>query len=235
MEKICKKGTDDFYLDIETVPTQDAELEAELRASVKPPGNIKKAETIDKWWAENGDTAAEKAFRDTALDGRKGELICASFALNDDEIISVSRSLGESEIDLLDDFYAKAIKLLLARNVGMFTRVIHGHKDLFDLSFLFKRSVILGRRPTFDLCQDRRANCEHVFDTMTAWAGYGNYYSQDAMCRDLGVKSPKGEMDGSKVWDYIKAGRIAEVVEYNREDVRSLRECHQLMTFQKFN
>ena len=52
----------------------------------------------------------------------------------------------------------------------------------------------------------------HIFDTMTAWAGVGN-------------------IDGSKVWDYVRTGRIADVVEYCKGDVERVRAIHRRMTF----
>ena len=220
-----------LFGDIETIPSQKPGMLEKIIETIKPPGNIKKAESIDKWLVENAAAAAEEKWKKTALDGAQGEVICATFALNDLEPFSVSRNLGESETDMLEDLFDKISQVLIDNNVGQFTRVIHGSKELFDLRFLYKRCVILGVKPRFDLCQDRRANCEVVFDTMTAWAGWGNFCSLDSICEALGVISPKGKMCGSEVWDYVQAGKVAEVVEYNRDDVVALREIYQRMHF----
>ena len=42
-----------IFIDIETLPSQSAELKSLIEAGVKPPGNISKQETIDKWNVES--------------------------------------------------------------------------------------------------------------------------------------------------------------------------------------
>lgn len=222
-----------LFLDIETIPTQNADLESEIRASVKPPGNISKQETIDKWWAEKGGTAAEEAYRKTALDGSKGEIISIAWAFNDDDVVCDYREQGWSEQNLLHGFYRNISEKIITEDIGFFTRVIHGSKNLFDLRFLFQRSVILGVKPSFELHQDSRYNGDHTFDTMTCFAGFMGYVSLDSLCTTLGIDSPKSKMTGSEVWDYFKAGRIDEIAEYNIDDVRALREVYRRLTFQK--
>lgn len=70
---------------------------------------------------------------------------------------------------------------------------------------------------------------------MTAWAGIGNRISLDKLCRVMGIPT-KGseigdEIDGSKVWDFVQAGRIADVATYCCGDVERVREIHRRMTF----
>ena len=55
--------------------------------------------------------------------------------------------------------------------------------------------------------------------------------SLDKLCKVLGIDSPKGEMDGSKVGDYFRAGRIAEIAAYCRADVAAVRQVHRRMIF----
>jgi hypothetical protein len=38
-------------------------------------------------------------------------------------------------------------------------------------------------------------------------------------------------MTGADVWPYVQAGRLDEVAEYCRQDVRRVREIYQRMTF----
>ncbi|MNT91954.1 putative 3'-5' exonuclease related to the exonuclease domain of PolB [compost metagenome] len=66
---------------------------------------------------------------------------------------------------------------------------------------------------------------------MTQWAGHGNRISLDNLCTALGLPG-KGEIDGSQVYDYWKAGRIAELIAYCADDVHKAREVHRRMTFQ---
>ena len=66
---------------------------------------------------------------------------------------------------------------------------------------------------------------------MPAWAGAGNRISLDKLCKALGLPGKADDIDGSKVWDFVKAGRIAEVAEYCKDDVRKARACHERIVF----
>ena len=43
--------------------------------------------------------------------------------------------------------------------------------------------------------------------------------------------SPKEHLDGSKVYPYYRAGKIAEIVEYCKRDVDSVRQVYRRLTF----
>jgi hypothetical protein len=220
-----------LYSDIETIPAQDERIFENIKATIKPPGSIKKAESIQKWMDENADSAAEEKWLKTSLDGSRGEIISIAWAFDDDIVRVNFRDSEESETSLLVGFYENVIQAILDNNIQHITNVIHGSKDLFDLRFLYQRSVILGVKPTFKLHQDSRYNGDHTFDTMTAWAGWGNYCSLDSVCSALGIKSPKGEMTGADVWPEFQKGNIAGIVRYNMADVVALREVHKRLTF----
>ena len=60
-----------------------------------------------------------------------------------------------------------------------------------------------------------------VFDTMTAWTGDPReFISMNALCQILGLPGKGDDIDGSKVWDYVAAGRLDIVAAYCNEDVR---------------
>lgn len=213
-----------LYVDIETIPCQKPGLLEEIRATIQPPGNISKPETIAKWMAENADEAAEDAYRKTALNGTMGEIICIGYAIDDAPVQRLFRSLDQPEGDLLTAVYDDLR--------GELVETIIGHNVLgFDLRFIFQRSVIKGIRPPFPLWQNERYNGERVYDTMLAWAGWNNRVKLSVIADALGIKVKSGGIDGSQVWDYVKAGKIAEVADYCQEDVEAVREVHKRMTF----
>lgn len=217
----------ELFLDIETIPTQRPGVLEELRATVIPPGNITKAESIQKWMAENADAKAEELWRKTALDGTHGEIVCISFAIDDEPVRSVYRpTLEVSEHSLLCEFYVALVEDLDRMPLYV------GHNVLgFDLRFLFQRAVILGVKPPFTLPVDQRYNSDRVYDTMLAWAGWGNRVKLAAVCSALGIPVKTDGIDGSMVWDYIKAGRVQEVAAYCEEDVAAVRNVYRRMTF----
>jgi len=220
-----------LYLDIETIPDQTPGALEAIRASIEPPGNISKPETIAKWMEENAVAKSEEAWRKTALDGSKGEVVVAGWAFNDfvpRRVIRDSLRPGDEKRLLFDTFESILMELETLPDAPL-TIVGHCVKD-FDLRFLFQRAVIAGVRPTFDLGVGQRYPA-HIYDTMTEWAGWGNRISLANLCKALNVPVKQGGIDGSMVWDLVKSNRIVEVADYCCTDVVAVRECHRRMTF----
>ena len=77
----------------------------------------------------------------------------------------------------------------------------------FDLPFLKKRSIILGICPPSVIPFAAKPWDKSVFDTMIQWDGDRDKRISlpDKLCKVLGIESPKGDMDGSKVGEYFRA------------------------------
>lgn len=234
-----------IYIDIETIPGQhpsvrDA-LQAEAneeKATIKAPSNYKDADKIAEFiMAKQAeiDTGVDARWRKTSFDGALGQVVSISLAVGD-----------EAPINLFQEEWATSEPYLLGemnRAIGEAYKasrdmrpVFIGHNVVaFDLRFLFQRSVLLGIKPHPVIPFSARPWDESVFDTMVAWAGVGNRVSLDKLCRVFGIPT-KGteigdEIDGSKVWDFVQAGRIADVATYCGGDVERVREIHRRMTF----
>ena len=221
------------FIDIETIPQQpETESKAVIAESIKAPAKMTKAETIADWHSGAGkyagakDALIEKTYRDTSFDGSKGEIISIAWAQDDEDIQSVSRELGESEADMLEKFFA-TIRPLGSRRPPFFVgQYIAG----FDLKFLFHRAVILGVNPMLDLPFSGRHGLQ-FYCTQQAWAGFGGRMSQDNLCKAFGIEGKPDDIDGSKVWDFVKAGKINEVEAYNRDDVHKNRIIYNRLNF----
>lgn len=243
-------------IDIETVPSQLPEVLEEIRAdkqaaldlalaSIRPPGNYKKQETIDQWLAEEAPKQAQlltdafadevdAAYRKTSLDGAYGQICVIGLAVNDASAFTLC--LGNdwaNEKGLLLEF-ADCLDSIIPGN-ALFTTTVIGHNVCgFDLRFLMQRAIVHGIKP--HPCIQRAAQAkpwesEKVADTMVMWAGLGNRIKLDKLCRVLGIPSPKGAIDGSKVWDAVQEGRITEVANYCAADVTATREIYRRLTF----
>jgi len=231
------------YLDIETIPSQDPAVRAEVEAAVTPPANMKKAETIAKWEAEEKPEKVEQEWRKTAFAGDRGEVVCIAWAVDDGDVYSEFRTPTGlpgpnqeiSERGLLWTFF-EAVREAIERSHRRRPRFIgHNVRD-FDLRFLFQRAVILGEPPGFNLPHDARPGSDEVFDTMEGWAGFRNRISLDRLCRALSVPTKGAELDGadidgSLVWDYVRDGCIESVAAYCRADVERVRSIHRRMEF----
>jgi len=225
-----------IYLDIETIPGQSEGLKAEIAETITHPGSMKKPETIAKWEAEQKPRAVEDAWRKTAFKGDQGEIICISWAVEDEKPKVVMRDPGGGERDMLAMFFAQVMEIMHPGRPQPIEWVGHNVRD-FDLRFIYHRAVILDERPPFRLPHDARPGSEWVYDTMTAWAGWGGRISLDALCKALDIPT-KGteldgeEIDGSKVWDFVQAGRVRDVATYCMADVERVRRVYKRMNFE---
>jgi hypothetical protein len=206
-----------IYLDIETIPTQRPEIQEHVKSNVKAPGNYKDPAKIAAYIENNADNELRK----TALAGLFGEVWCIGWAKGDDQPrVSSRQALEESEAGLLRKWYAAL------RADDIYSPVWVGHNVMWDLRFLWQRSIVHGIRPTVDLAIDAKPYDDVVRDTMVLWSGIRDYVSLDNLCFSLGIAT-KGDLDGSLVWDYVQDGRWQEVAEYCADDVERARLIYQ--------
>ncbi len=227
-----------LFIDIETVPQQPEEqCKAEIAETIEAPANMKKPETIAEWHSGAGkyagakDALIEEKYRSTSFDGAKGEIISIAWAVDDGEVKSLSRKLDESETDFLTVALSGISASVI--NDNSHSAAIHfiGHYiSGFDLKFMFHRCVIIGVKPPFLIPFDGRHG-NQFYDTMIGWCGYKDRISQENLCKALGIEGKPSDIDGSKVWEFVKAGKIEEVEAYNRDDVEKVRQIYNRLTF----
>lgn len=212
------------FIDIETIPTQDAaEVEriaaderARNAALVKPHSEAKVAENIDD------------LVRKTALDAASGEIICiAALSLCGEDITARRQefvwhrdhTVAESERAMIAQFLEW---LRLRRSVQLCGHNVVG----FDVPFIRQRAHVHGLRVPPGALRNVKPWDALERDTMLRWSGGqpGKSISLDRLCRALGVPG-KGELDGAGVWDAVRAGRIADVAAYCVDDVYRSYEC----------
>jgi hypothetical protein len=231
-----------IYIDIETIPGQSQAVLEAIRedaaiekAAIRAPSNYKDQAKIDEYIASKRaeiDASSDERWRKTALDGAYGQIVVAAIAIDDATPVAFYRdNYVFAEREILRDLFAA---LDGANNLTRPTFIGHNLVG-FDLRFIFQRAVINNVIPPAMIPFNARPWDETVFDTMTAWAGVGNRVSLDKLCGAFGLPK-KGseigeEIDGSKVWDYVRSGRIADVAEYCKADVERTRALHRRMTF----
>jgi hypothetical protein len=215
-------------LDIETIPTQDPKVIAEIAASIQPPGNMSKPETIAAWEREKKPAAIAEAVHRTSLDGALGEIVVIGWAIDGEDPVSLSREPGTTRDLMLREFFDSVLDDLRVNED--ITWIGHNVRD-FDLRFLYQQAVILDVEPPFALPHNARPGDPRVYDTMTEWAGYRDHISLDRLCHALGLPGKPEGMTGAQVWDYVQAGRLDEVAAYCKNDVAQTREVWRRMTF----
>lgn len=237
-----------IVIDIETIPVQCPELISSLRAdmtdelndalaAIRAPSNYKDeakiAEYVNAKHAEMvaaHESKVQDAILKTSFDGGMGQICVIGWAIEDGEPFAyhVADLTPAAERKLLQDFFCVLLDAWSPTN----RLCLIGHNVIaFDLRFLWQRAMVLGvRPPAYCLPRDPKPWGDTAFDTMTAWAGLKDRVSMDKLCRIFGIPG-KGDMDGSKVWPLVQAGRIEEVAAYCRGDVHRTRELHRRMTF----
>ena len=220
------------FFDIESIPEQpENEAKARIAETIEAPATMSKPETIEDWHQGRGKYAGvkagaiEKAYRDTSFDAAKGQICSIAFAVGDSPVMSMSTDKG-CDSDLIKLFFEALAPQLKDRPPFFIGHYVGG----FDLKFLFRRAVILGIKPPFNLPFDGRHG-QHFYDTNQAWCGFQDRISQDNLCKVLGIEGKPGGIDGSKVWDFYKAGDIARIEEYNRDDVKKNRMIYKRLNF----
>lgn len=213
-----------LYVDIETIPAQSPEVCSRIAENVKPPAQMKKADTIAAWEAEQKPAAVEEAVARTALNGAYGHICCIGFAFDGEQTLIQDAHEACDETDAICGFFDYTSK-----RVGNRMPTIVGHNVTgFDIRFIWQRCIALGIRVPAWLPRDPKPWDSLVFDTMTAWAGARDTISMDNLCAALGLPG-KGGIDGSMVGKMWAEGRHEEIAEYCRADVERTRQIHRKM------
>lgn len=131
----------------------------------------------------------------------------------------------EEEAQALSDF------LNLMSDFDIECDEIVGHNIIgFDLPFIYQRCLAnnIVAKPFVNLGE---YNVRGVFDTMRGWwLGGRQRVGLDDVAWALGFESSKtSEVEGSKVFELYQAGKLAEIREYNLNDVRVTRKVYERM------
>jgi predicted PolB exonuclease-like 3'-5' exonuclease len=191
-----------LFFDIETIPTEDSlEHSGLLEAQLQ----LDEADIIKR----------------LSLSAATARILCLAYALEPPLDSSIAVLSGE-ERDILQSFWQ------LATEANLFV----GHNVLdFDLRFIYQRSIIHRIKPSRELPFARFRNAP-IFDTMHEWSRWGReHVSLDLLSRALAIPSPKECLDGSKVYPYYRDGKLAEICEYCKCDVDTVRQVYRRLTF----
>jgi len=123
-----------IYLDIETIPCQHAGFKDTIE--IKPPGTLKKAESIAEWEKENKPALIEEAYLKTSFDGGHGQICAVAWAIDDEEVewLYTPNNSPEAVHELLKDFFDYLKQTHMHANKPTFI----GHNIAqFDLPFIY--------------------------------------------------------------------------------------------------
>lgn len=209
------------YLDIETIPSQLPWVGEYVAGTVKPPGTIKKAESLLKWEQESKADAVSEAMDKCSFDGALNHIICIGLAIDDEDPIAIVADTPDQEAFLLQTFYSKIAGLPIV------TRFVGHNISGFDLRVIKQRSIILGVKPCNHIPFDAKPWDRNPFDTMYFWDSKNNT-KLDKIARAMGFEG-KGDIDGSDVYPLWKAGEFDKIAQYCKDDVALTRHVYKKM------
>ena len=220
-----------IFLDVETIPGQTEEARRAASEGIRPPGNLKKAETIAAWWANEAAAAERTAWHRQALDGgTQGEIVSIAVCSDTGGEWVRCRAAEHSEAELLRQFFDEVESWLKAEGAKAGDSPSAwplqawpvAHNAAFDLGYLWRRATVHGiPRPSWLPAPLARSGKEYGC-TMTTWAGFRGTVSLDALCRALGLESPKGDMTGADVFDAWQAAQYGTIAAYNMADAKAV-------------
>lgn len=228
-----------YTLDIETLALPDfrervgLQLERTMRL-----GNMRLEQ--QQRYLEDIAAEEERCYQLGALSATSGRVVCLAVHVApvpgmQIEGLEITPSEHVFGIDAdgfeVDEKRALTGFLNLLKDFDPDTDEIVGHNILgFDLPFIFQRCLVnnINVRPFIDLSEFR---VRGVFDTMHHWwLGSKRFVSLDDIAWALGIESSKtAEAEGSKVFEMYQADKLAEIREYNLNDVRLTRKVYERM------
>lgn len=214
-----------LYLDIESIPAQTQLAKDRIAATVKPPSQMKKADTIAAWEKDGKEQAVIEAIDKTSFDGGLGHVCCIGWAFDDQEVESESvLDISEEKTRLETFFRAVSEEHPLWEKVTVVGHYISG----FDIRFLTQRAIVLGIRLPNWWPHEAKPWGNEIFDTMVKWAGAKGTISLDNLCFALGIEG-KVDVDGSMVAKMFENGKHEAISQYCRSDVEKVRLVHKKM------
>jgi len=226
-----------FTIDIETIPLPAFRERASQRLKrASESGKMNDEQQVR--YSEDQTAEEERAFRSGSLAATSGRVL--SIAVHVGSIAGLEIGdlpQGESEhvfgidADGREQPEQQALREFLELMHSFDSEIdeIVGHNVLgFDLPFIFQRCLVnnIAIRRFVNISD---LNARGVFDTMHRWwLGSRNRVALDDLAWALGIESSKtDEVHGSRVFELYEAGRLAELREYNLNDVRVTRKIYE--------
>ena len=208
-----------IFIDIETIPSG----EPIDPATIEPPGNISKAETIAAWRETKAPVIAIEKFKQRALDSMAGEILCISYAIDDNTAEVISPKSG-GEGDMLDE-----LQIVVKDVMGRWDEpcnFVGWNIRTFDVPFIWRKAIkyeLTALKKSFN--RDRgRGN---IIDLMEIWGtDFRDMRKQGDVASFLGLVCDD-TVKGKDVYDLYLQGNLDAIISHCKADVETVREIYR--------
>lgn len=207
-----------FHFDIETVgeyPDFDTFKDSDPRGAKLFESKYNKLK-----WDVKYDNSLNDAYTNNAgIVSTYGKIVCISFGYIDNNgDKKISSFYGDDERDIVNSFND------LLKKIERKTFNISGFRiNHFDIPWVLHKLHKYGIQPTDIIYMyDKKPWDMRITDMADDWKQkFAWAFSFDEMCYELGVESPKENLNGSEVHQTFWSGGIEAVKDYCERDVKS--------------
>jgi len=204
-----------FHWDIETVG-QYKDFET-FEQNDERGSELFKKKYLKMNWEEKYENIYDAYLDNAGIIPTYGKIVCISFGYTDDNGTErISSFYGDDERDIVNRFN-ELLKKIETKNFNLSGfRIAY-----FDIPWLLHKLYKYGIQPADIIVTHNKKPWEmRITDMSDDWKGkFAWSLSFDEMCYELGVESPKDNMNGSDVHISYWNGKVEEVKTYCEKDV----------------
>lgn len=213
-----------FHFDIETAGQYKDFTEFERND--ERGSNLFKNKYQKMQWEEKYENIHDAYLDNAGIIPTYGKIVCISFGFIDNGEYRISSFCGDVEKDIVNRFNELLKKIeTKSFNLSGF-RIMY-----FDIPWILHKLYKYGIKPADIILTHNKKPWEmRVVDLSDDWRGkFAWAFSFDEMCYELGVESPKDNMNGSEVHIAYWEGRVNDVKTYCEKDVKSSIKVSELI------
>ena len=168
-------------------------------------------------WSEKYSSIDEAYLDNAGIISTYGRIVCISFGyIDNDGQKRISSFYGEDEFDIVNSFNE------LLKKIEKKTFNLSGFRiNHFDIPWVLHKCHKYGIKPANIIyAYDKKPWNMRITDMSDDWKQkFAWAFSFDEMCYELGVDSPKQDMNGSEVHKSFWTGEIDKIKRYCESDV----------------
>jgi predicted PolB exonuclease-like 3'-5' exonuclease len=170
-------------------------------------------------WSEKYSSIDEAYLDNAGIISTYGRIVCISFGyIDNDDQKRISSFYGEDEFEIVNSFNN------LLQKIEKKTFNLSGFRiNHFDIPWILHKCHKYGIKPANIIyVYDKKPWDMRITDMSDDWKQkFAWAFSFDEMCYELGVDSPKQDMNGSEVHKSFWTGEIDKIKRYCESDVSS--------------